>query len=297
MTHNATVHTASENHRGIVLMVVAMAAFTFNDACMKSVNADLPLFQAIFLRGVLTTTALGIIAWRAGALPIRIPRRDWKLVIWRALGEVASTVTFLLALRQMPLANLSAIMQSLPLAVTLAAAVVLRSPVGWRRLGAILIGFCGVILIVRPGTEGFDHWALLGIASVGFVVLRDLATRGLSPAVPSAGVALLAATSVTVTAALAVPFDGWEPVTPLAWAKIGAAAGFLIVGYLTVVMTMRVGDIAIVAPFRYTALVFALVLGWLVFDQFPDEWTLLGAVIIMATGVYTFHRERLAARR
>ncbi len=289
--------TAAENHRGILLMVAAMAAFTLNDTCMKSVNADLPLFQAIFLRGVLTTLVLGLIAWRMGALPLRLTGRDRRLVTFRLLGEVASTVTFLLALRHMQLANLSAIMQSLPLAVTLAAALLLRSPVGWRRMAAILVGFLGVLMIVRPGTQGFDHWSLLGLASVGFVVLRDLTTRGLSHDVPSAAVAFLSAGSVTVIALLAIPTEGWVPVTATGAAKVGAAAAFLIVGYLTVVMTMRVGDIAIVAPFRYTALLFALVLGWLVFDQFPDGWTLLGAVIIMATGAYTFHRERLAARR
>jgi len=274
-----------------------MAAFTLNDTCMKAVNADLPLFQAIFLRGVLTTLALGLVAQRAGALPLRLSRRDRKLVSFRILGEVASTYTFLLALRHMQLANLSAIMQSLPLAVTLAAAVALRTPVGWRRMSAILVGFLGVLMIVRPGTDGFDHWAILGLASVGFVVLRDLTTRGLSPEVPSAGVALLAAASVTFTSMLALPFEGWAPVTPAATVKIVAAAGFLVVGYLASVMTMRVGDIAIIAPFRYTALIFALILGWLVFDQFPDEWTLAGSVIIMATGIYTFHRERVAARR
>ena len=293
----SAIPTAAENHRGILLMVVAMAAFTLNDTCMKAVNADLPLFQAIFLRGLLTSAALGVIAWRAGALPLRLSRRDRRLVSFRLLGEVASTITFLMALRHMQLANLSAIMQSLPLAVTLAAAVLMRTPVGWRRMTAILVGFLGVLLIVRPGTAGFDHWALLGLASVGFVVLRDLATKGLSRGAPSAGVAFLSAASVTVVAALVLPTEGWAPVTPMALAKVAGAAGFLIVGYLTIVMTMRVGDIAIVAPFRYTALIFALVLGGLVFGQFPDSWTLLGAIIIMATGVYTFHRERLAARR
>lgn len=297
MTHASVTHSASDNHRGIVLMVVAMAAFTLNDTCMKAVNTDLPLFQAIFLRGVMTTAALGFIAWHAGALPLRMPRRDWKLVNLRVVGEVASTVTFLMALRHMQLANLSAIMQSLPLAVTLAAAVMLRSPVGWRRLAAILIGFFGVLLIVRPGTDGFDHWALLGLAAVGFVVLRDLTTLRLSRDVPSAGVALLAAAGVTIAAMLALPFDGWAPVTPVALAKLAAASGFLIVGYLTAVMTMRVGDIAIIAPFRYSALIFALILGWLVFDQFPDDATLVGAAIVIATGIYTFHRERLATRR
>lgn len=282
----------SDNMRGATLMIAAMAAFTFNDACMKAVNADLPLFQAIFLRGVLTVMVLGVIAARTGGLRFRFPGSDGRLVALRCFAEVGSTVTFLLALRHMPLANLSAIMQSLPLAVTLAAAVFLGAPIGWRRLAAIIVGFFGVLLIVRPGTEGFDRWAILGIVSVGLVVIRDLATRRLSAEVPSTSVAFLAGLSVTVMAGAAVPLDGWQPVTPVAAAKLAGAATFLIAGYLTVVMTMRVGDISIVAPFRYTALVVAIATGWFAFGQWPDRWTMAGAAIVIATGIYTFHRER-----
>lgn len=287
----------SDNLRGSLMMIAAMAAFTANDACMKAITETLPLFQAIVLRGALTMLALAVIAPRLGGLRLRFSRSDARAIGWRTLGEVAGTVTFLLALRQMPLANLSAIMQSLPLAVTLGAALVFGQTFGWRRMGAILVGFVGVLLIVRPGTEGFDRWAVLGLASVGFVVLRDLATRALSPEVPSVAVAFVSALAVTLMGLTVMPFDGWVSPPSDTLALTALAAVFLVMGYLFVVMATRVGDVGVVAPFRYTALVFALVLGWLAFGQFPDALTLTGSAIVVATGIYAFQRERRLARR
>lgn len=286
----------SDNLRGAALMTAAMVAFTCNDAFMKAATVDLPVFQAIVLRGVVTMAALAVIALRAGALRFRLPSSDWQWIGLRTFGEVAGTFTFLLALKHMPLANLSAILQFLPLAVTLSAALILREKVGWRRMSAIMIGFVGVMMIVRPGTEGFDRWSVLGLLSVSCVVIRDLATRKISTDVPSATVAFLAAGSVAVGAGLVLPFTEIAPVTLHHALQIGGASGFLIVGYLTVVMAMRVGDISIIAPFRYTSLVAAIILGWVVFHQLPDNWTLTGAAIVVATGIYTFHRERRLAR-
>ena len=286
----------SDTTRGALYMSLAMAAFTVNDTCMKSVTAEMPLYQAITLRGIVTMIALAIIARQRGGLRLGMARGDARLLGWRTLGEVGGTLTFLTALRHMPLANLSAIMQSLPLAVTLSAAIALHEPVGWRRMAAIAVGFLGVLMIVRPGTEGFDVWSLIALGSVAFVVLRDLTTRRLSSAVPSVTVALLAATAVTASGVALSPLSGWVAVQPAAAVLLLAAGGFLIVGYLSVVMAMRVGDIATVAPFRYTALIFAIALGWIIFGHLPGPMTLAGAAIIVASGIYTFYRERKRGR-
>ena len=286
----------SDTTRGALYMSLAMAAFTVNDTCMKSVTAEMPLYQAITLRGIVTMIALAIIARQRGGLRLGMARGDARLLGWRTLGEVGGTLTFLTALRHMPLANLSAIMQSLPLAVTLSAAIALHEPVGWRRMAAIAVGFLGVLMIVRPGTEGFDVWSLIALGSVAFVVLRDLTTRRLSSAVPSVTVAFLAATAVTVSGVVLSPLSGWVAVQPAAAVLLLAAGGFLIVGYLSVVMAMRVGDIATVAPFRYTALIFAIALGWIIFGHLPGPMTLAGAAIIVASGIYTFYRERKRGR-
>ena len=286
----------SDTTRGALYMSLAMAAFTVNDTCMKSVTAEMPLYQAITLRGIVTMIALAIIARQRGGLRLGMARGDARLLGWRTLGEVGGTLTFLTALRHMPLANLSAIMQSLPLAVTLSAAIALHEPVGWRRMAAIAVGFLGVLMIVRPGTEGFDVWSLIALGSVAFVVLRDLTTRRLSSAVPSVTVAFLAATAVTASGVALSPLSGWVAVQPAAAVLLLAAGGFLIVGYLSVVMAMRVGDIATVAPFRYTALIFAIALGWIIFGHLPGPMPLAGAAIIVASGIYTFYRERKRGR-
>ncbi|MFN4130962.1 MAG: DMT family transporter [Paracoccaceae bacterium] len=282
----------SDNARGAVYMMVAMAAFTLNDTAMKALTQDVPLFQAISMRGALMLIGLIGLAKLLGQWKPALPQRDGVIIGVRCLAEILSTVLFLAALMHMPLANLSAIMQALPLAVTLAAAVVFKDRVGWRRMTAILIGFFGVLIIIRPGPDGFDVWSLMGLASVVFVVVRDLTTRSVSRAVPSVMVAVWASAAVTVAATLASLPGGWQPLTQGQAVLVAAASMALVVGYLFAVMVMRVGDISFVAPFRYTALIWAIFLGWLVFGSLPDPLTLMGAALVVATGIFTLWRER-----
>ena len=226
-----------------------------------------------------------------------IEPRERRLIGLRTIGELAATASFLFALTRMPLATLSAIMQAVPLVVTLAAAVFLRAPIGIRRLMAIIVGFFGVLLIVRPGSGDFGIEAVLGLVSVGFVVLRDLTTRQMDRQVPSAMIALVAAIAVTAMGAIGtVVAGGWVPVPMRTGLLILCGGGFLVAGYLTAVSAMRVGDIDLVAPLRYSSLIFALILGWVVFGDWPATLTLIGAAIVVATGIYTFYREQQLAR-
>ncbi|MDX5350275.1 MAG: DMT family transporter [Paracoccaceae bacterium] len=286
----------SENVRGILLMCASMAAFTINDTFVKSVTQTLPLYQTIALRGVVAVLGLGLLAYLTRAYRFRPSGRDGWLILLRSVADVAATILFLEALMRMPLANLSAILQALPLLITLAAALVFGDKIGWRRMTAILVGLIGVLLIIRPGTEGFDRWSLLGIASVLCVVVRDLSVRPIQGALPSALVALGAAVSVTVMGWIGALFQGWEPVSSLEAGQVLSAGLFLIVGYLTSVTAMRHGDIGMVAPFRYTSLLWAIVLGLLVFGDLPDAWTLIGAAIVVGAGLFTLWRERRIRR-
>ena len=289
----------SDNSRGAAIMAVSMAAFMLNDTCMKIVTQTLhlPTLEAAALRNVAVVLGLLLLAPRMGGLRLRLPRAQARLVALRSLGEILSTGAFLYALKHMPLANLSAIMQSLPLAVTLGAVLFLHEPLGWRRAGAIVIGFVGVLLIVQPGADGFNLWALSGLGAVAAVTLRDLTTRRLPRDVPSITVAIYAAGSVSVAAALLAGADGgWPPIPPLAALLMLAAAACLVVGYLAAVAAMRVGEVGVVAPFRYTSLLYAIVLGWLVFGQLPGRMTLIGAAIVVATGLFTLYRERRLRR-
>jgi drug/metabolite transporter (DMT)-like permease len=287
----------SDNSRGILYMNIAMATFTLNDTFMKLATQSVPLSQAIAMRGTLTVVLLLILGRIMGVRQWGAAPADRPVLALRTVAEVAATITFLLALRQMPLANLSAILQSLPLAVTLGAALLLGEPVGWRRMTAILIGFCGVLLIVRPGTEGFNIWSVLGLASVACVVVRDLATRRFSTALPSVTIALYSAVAVTIMGYAGLGLEEWTMVTTSEATLLVGASSMLIVGYLFIVMAMRGGDVAIIAPFRYVALIWAIALGWLAFGVFPSGWTLLGAGIVVATGLYTYLREYQLQRR
>ena len=286
----------SDNTRGALYMCIAMAAFTINDACMKAATQVMPLFQAITLRGALTVVGLGAIGAATRSLWPRLNRQDAVALIVRSLAEVGGTVLFLAALVHMPLANISAILQSLPLAVTLTAALVFGDKIGWRRMLAITAGFIGVLIIIRPGGDGFDQWSIMAVGSVVCVVVRDLATRRLSRAVPSVTVAVCAAVSVTIMGLAGSLSQGWVAVDGSGAFTIIAAASALIVGYMFVVMVMRVGEISFVAPFRYVSLLVAISLGWLVFDTFPDFYTLIGSAIVVASGIFTFMRERKLAR-
>ena len=286
----------SQNLRGVLLMCASMAAFTINDTFMKSVTTTLPLYQTIGLRGLIAVVGLGLLVVATRAYRFRLNRRDAWLIVLRSLADVAATLFFLEALLRMPLATLSAILQALPLAITLGAALVYGDRIGWRRLTAILVGLIGVLIIIRPGTEVFNHWALLGVASVACVVVRDLAVRPIQGQLPSALVALGAAVAVTAMGWIGASLQGIAPVSGVEAGKVLGAGLFLIVGYLTSVMAMRHGDIGIVAPFRYTSLLWAIALGLLVFGDMPDAYTLLGAAIVVAAGLFTLWRERALRR-
>ena len=286
----------SDNARGALMMAASMAAFTLNDTLMKLVSADLPLFQAMFLRGVLTTLAFLLIAWRMGALAVTVGARDRGLIVWRVLAEAGAAFFFLTALFNMPLANVTAILQALPLTITLAAALFLGERVGWRRLMAIAVGFVGVMLIVRPDADGFDRFAIMALIAVGFVTLRDLLTRRMSASVPSMTVALATAGGVTLFALIGGLAEDWARPSSANLLALSGATVFIIGAYLLSVMAVRVGELGFVSPFRYTGLIWALVLGLVVFGDWPDGVTLAGAALVVATGLFTLYREHRLAR-
>lgn len=286
----------TDNTRGALLMMGSMTAFTLNDACMKALSDELPLFQALFLRGIGTTCFLIILTRMLGQWQFDLARRDWALIVLRTAAEIGAAWFFITALFNMPIANVSAILQSLPLTVTLAGALFFREAVGWKRMTAILVGFVGVLLIVQPGGDGFTIYSVYALISVACVTVRDLAARRMTRSVPSVLVALVAAAGVTVFGAAGTVFATWEPVSGTAALQLGAATFFVVGGYVFSVTAMRMGEISFVAPFRYTSLVVALILGAVVFGTFPDAITLLGAAIVAATGLFTLYRERRLMR-
>lgn len=281
----------NENIKGGLLMALGMGSITINDVFMRTVMGDLTLFQTLFLRSLPMIPMMLVYIYLAEGVRLRLGRRDWGLMCARAGLEVFAAYLFFSAILVMPFANLSAIMQALPLTVTLAAALFLGQSFGWKRLAAILIGFCGVLMIVQPGPSGFEDGALLALTCVCVVTLRDVLTRQLSRDVPSGLAALITAMAVGFGGGLLSIGQGWADFTMAHMGLLSCAAVFAVVAYIALLAAMRVGEIAFVAPFRYTSLVFAIVLGFLVFGERPGGWVLLGAALVIGTGLFTMYRE------
>jgi drug/metabolite transporter (DMT)-like permease len=277
-------------------MAVSMAVFTVVDTITKAVSSEMNIGQVMLVRGLFAVLLVAAFAYQQGALR---PLHTLMLrpVALRVLGEIGGTISFMTALVHLPLANTSAILQALPLAITLGAAVIFREPVGWRRWSAIAAGFIGVLIIVRPGLAGFSQYSLFALVSVAFCALRDLATRKIPAKIPSLFITLL--TAVTVTTAggvILVPLGGWTPPSTGALGLMALAAVLLLIGYQCIISALRTGDISAVAPFRYSALLWAMLLGYIVFGDVPDAMMVTGAAIIVASGLYAFYRERIRHR-
>lgn len=287
----------AENIRGILSLTACNFLFLVNDALIKVVNDEMPLSQIMFLRAAFSVVALvPIIAITGGFAYVGL-LRNWPL-LWRTVAEVAAAVFFLLALFNIPIANANAIGQVVPLLITAAGAVFLGETVGWRRWIAIVAGFIGVLIVVRPGLEGFTIYSLSAVVAAFAITLRDMTTRLMPRELPAALVALVTAIAVGLAAPFLAPVLGETWIVPDVrhLGLIAVAVVFLIGGYLTAVDFMRHGDIAVVAPFRYTVIVMAMIVGYVVWGDVPDLLMIVGTAVIAAAGIYTFSRERNLAR-
>jgi drug/metabolite transporter (DMT)-like permease len=288
--------TLSSDTRGSLFMVVSMAGFAVNDSLTKLASAEMNVGQVMLIRGVFATIMIGLLAWQQGAL--RLPKLALHpMVITRVASEILATVSFLIGLAHLPLANSSAILQTLPLSVTLGAAIFLGEPIGWRRLVAIAVGFLGVVIIVRPGFEGFNSFALFSLFSVLCCTARDLATSRAPKHIPSTLISFVTSAFVTVAGGLTVmPMGGWQEPRIETVGILALAACMVLIGYQFVIMAMRAGNVSAVAPFRYTNLLWAIILGFLIFGDLPDLPMIVGSVIIVLSGIYTLLRERRVSR-
>lgn len=282
----------SENFRAAMLMVVSMVLFAFEDMCIKLLTATLPYAQVLGMIGLLGWFSFWIMLRRQGG-------RLWTralldpLVLLRNLAEAVGSIGIVVALALTELSSTSAIMQALPLAIVLGAALFLGEPVGWRRWSAIIAGFLGVILAIRPGLAGFQPVSLMAVVAVLGLAARDLATRRIPRGIHSMQLAASAFFAIFVAAVLMGLVMGQRPVLPdvREWLILAGCMAVGIGGYSLLVTATRLGEASALAPFRYARLVFALILALLVFGERPDSLTLTGAAIIVGSGCYAMLRE------
>lgn len=282
-----------DNLRGAGIMVLAMLGFAIEDMFIKLLAGSLPIGQII---GLMATGGAVIYALICRAQGLALFSRDMLTapVLIRNFGELFGTVGFVTAIALTPISTASAILQATPLVVTLGAAVFLGEKVGWRRWSAILVGFVGVMLIIRPGMDGFDYLSLFTLQGVLGLAIRDIATRRIPKSMSSMQLSFLAFLVLIPAALILQAMNGtwWVAPSPSGWLLISGSVIIGVIAYYGIVAAMRVGEISFVTPFRYSRLLFALVVGFFVFQERPDTLTLVGALIIVASGIYTVWRER-----
>ncbi len=286
-----------DNLRGALLMVLAMAGFAIEDAFVKAITARVPMGQVLVYLGAGGGLAIAMLATRAGYC-WRSRAFFTPVVMLRNAGEIVGTTAFVTALTLIPLSLASALLQAMPLFVTLGAIVFMRVQVGWRRWAALAVGLIGVLIILRPGFEGFRPEALFGLLAALGLATRDLATRAcpreVHPLQLSAwGFFML----VPIGAGLLALSGGAVRPSPVEGGMILGALALGMVGYYALTRAMQTGEIAFVTPFRYTRLVFGLAIGWMLFGEPLDAPMLVGAAIVVGAGLYTLIRERRLMRR
>ena len=287
---------ARHNLSGILLMVVSMAIFAFEDALLKLTAMALSTGQIILINGVLGALFFG-------AMLIVQRRNPLARAIWtgaplaRTLSEMTSTACYLTALTAIPLAVASAMLQATPILITAVAALFFGEKVGWRRWSAILAGLIGVLIILRPGSDSFQLETLWAVASALALSARELMTRRIPPQLSGPQLAFAAFLATVPMGLVMMQYQGgWQH--PDSRALLLLAAIFLAscVGYLMIIAAARMGEVAVVTPFRYVRLPFAVLVAIVILSEWPDSTTILGSAVVIAAGLYTLMRERSLAR-
>jgi drug/metabolite transporter (DMT)-like permease len=289
------------NRKGIVAMCLAMGLFIANDALVKYVSASLPAAQLIFIRGLFATALLLAAAIVMGALRPASLVRDgaWtqltqRPVLLRAALDALATMAYLTSLFHLPIGNASAINMASPMFIAVYAAIVWRERVGPARWLAIAGGFAGVLLIVQPAADAFNAWSLMCLFATLLHTGRDLITRTIALTVPSILITLTTSVAVLLLTGPWSLVQGWQPVDGTQLGLLAGASVFLSAAYFLVIVGMRHGDLSLVAPFRYTALIYALLLGWLVWGDVPNPMAWSGIVLLVLAGVFMLRAGRSA---
>ena len=273
-------------------MSAGMLSFVLNDSLVKYVSESLAAPQLIFLRGLLASAGLLVLAVTVIKLP---PWRETlghishKWVFIRSFLDGAASLVYLSAMFQMPLANATAINMSTPLLIALLSALLLGHRVSARHWAIMGAGFLGVLLVVQPQAEGFNAWAWVALAGTMLHALRDLSVRYIPDHVPSMLVTLGTAITATLMAGIWALWHPWQSVTWMQWGLMAAAAVFLSTGYFLLIKATRMADMTVIAPFRYMGLLTAVVVGFVVWGDVPNTVAWVGMAMLVAASLTMLH--------
>ena len=280
----------ADNRRGILAMSLTMALFIANDALVKQVSASLPGPQLIFIRGVMATVLIAIMAQFMGHL------QNWRLMLNRRLWlrgavDAASSLTYLTALFHLPLGNATAINLASPLFITVFAIYFFKERVSFQRGAFIVLGFGGVLMVVQPTSEGFNVYGIICVIATLLHATRDTLTRAIDLHIPVLLISLSTAISVALGAGAVSLTQTWVPVSISDFWMLLLASAFLSSAYYLLILAMRAGEMSLVAPFRYSGLIFALLIGYFAWGEIPNVLAWSGIVLLVASGLMILREE------
>lgn len=280
---------------GIAAMLLAMGLFVCSDTLMKLATAAYPPGQTMAIRSLFASTAVLVTVLSFGSMKDLALLRNRRVML-RAGLEGLVAATFITSLAKLPLGNINAILQASSLIIVAMVAVLRIEVIGWRRWTAVAIGFVGVLLIVRPSADGFNVYALLALASAILVAVRDLVTRSIGKDISSGVVTLATTISVGIAGVAMLGYEIWQPLVLRETLFLLAAAGFVAGGNFAIIVAFRSGDVSLVSGFRYSILVFSIIAGFLIWGEVPDLPAIVGSALIVGSGLYALHRQRLRER-
>ena len=289
--------SSPQNHtlRAGLYMVITTACFVGGDTCIKLIGTTLPLGQVICLIGLVSSLFLLMVCGQLGILK-NLPLIFTRMVLLRSLFDTMASFMFVSALMHMPLANLSSVMQSVPLVVVAVGVIFLGEKAGLSRIAAVIAGFLGVLLIVKPMPQTITIYEFLALGAVIVVAFRDLVTKRIPAHVPLLVIALANAIFISVSGFGVGLVQGFTSVEVWQWALLMGAGLFVTISYFFIVATVRLGDLSATAPFRYSEVVFAIIAGILVFGEYLDAISYVGMALVIAAGLFAAHREAAQAR-
>ena len=285
----------SSQMRGIGFMVASGLVLTVSDAVTKWLTDGYPVGQIMAIRAVFTLIPILVFAWQAGGLSsLRIG--NLRLQCLRAACAVSSGFFFVSGLNYLPLADSIALAFSGPLFVTAMAAPMLGERVGWRRWGAVIVGFVGILVILRPTSDAVRWFAFLPVAAAACGSLRDIITRKIRTS--DSPVAILAVTNAAVALAglSTLPF-GWQPVATEDLALMATAGVLIGIAQYLMIQAFHLAEASLVIPFKYVSLIWGTLFGFLVWGDVPDVWVISGALLVVASGLFIMYRETRLHRR
>lgn len=290
----ASSQTVGSNASGIIYMALAISLFAVQNAMVKWLATDYGTVQIIFFRHAFGLIPIGIFLWRSGGLPLFRTSRPHAHMLRGLLGLVATAAIFY-SFGQMPLANATAIAFTIPIFVTALSVPLLGEQVGWRRWSAVFVGFAGILIVLQPGPAMLDPAALILIGGCFIVAYTNILSRQMSRTEHTATISgYVTVIGVTATA-IVLPFTWITPVG-IDWLIFGGIGLLGGVGFMAATHAYRVSQAAVVAPFEYIHILWAIILGYVVWNEVPGTNVAIGALVVIASGLYIVHRETVRGR-